>query len=463
MDNYLDIVHLGKHDVKTRIAGEGNRFFPLLHLLGTIGSYLIVVMSVRRWNSVAERKRYDRYLQLSSLMIARQEELNRTSSDDSSSSSDSSIDGDVSSVPIILIKAAIDLKALLNRPIVDDTIDFNPNFIIYIRDLEESICLSEFRFRKDHLQEFADRLWPKMESVLEGSISGISCNNGYCCPYETGLLMVLYRLSRPRRLSPDIERFFLWRKSKISAVLQTFFCALYKVANRYLSNPSLLQHRFQYYANLINKKSDADAGGDLKVWGFIDGTLRRTCRPIIFQKLMYSGHKRCHGIKFQSVVTPDGLVALLYGPIPGSRHDSFMLNESKLLPKLRVLMPSGPHHQSPVFSLYGDPAYPQSQRLFGGFRHPQPGSPEAQWNTKMSKVRECVEWLYKEIIQQWAFLDFRSSMKIFLSPVGQYYTVGAFLTNIRCCCYGSQTSEYFDCHEHSGKLSMEEYLDLVAF
>jgi hypothetical protein len=299
-----------------------------------------------------------------------------------------------------------------------------------------------------------------MGLLLEGTKESVICRNAYRCPYESGLLLVLYRLSRPRRISPDMERFSHWRKSKVSAVLQTFFAALYAVAKTYLSDPSIFQHRYQFYADLINKKSNA--GNNMKVWGFIDGTLRKTCRPTVFQKCMYSGHKRCHGIKFQSVVTPDGLVALLYGPIVGSRHDSYMLRESGLLVKLRVNMPEGPQYQNPVYSLYGDPAYPQSYHLYGGFRNSQPGSPEAQWNTKMSKVRECVEWLFKEIVQQWSFLDFRSSMKILKCPIAQYYTVGAFLTNIRCCCYGSQTSAYFEVYEHNGKLSMQEYLDLVV-
>ena len=30
---------------------------------------------------------------------------------------------------------------------------------------------------------------------------------------------------------------------------------------------------------------------------------------------MYNGHKRVHGIKFQSVVAPNGLIANLYRPV----------------------------------------------------------------------------------------------------------------------------------------------------
>jgi hypothetical protein len=160
------------------------------------------------------------------------------------------------------------------------------------------------------------------------------------------------------------------------------------------------------------------------------------------------------------VITPDGLIALLFGPIPGSRHDSFMLAESGLLQQLRQLMPINGVN-GPIFSLYGDPAYPQSHHIFGGFRNPLPGSQEAQWNTTMSKVREAVEWGFKEITMQWSYLDFRSRMKIFQSPIAKYYTIAAFLCNLRNCCYGSQTSVYFDCHDHNGKLNMDQYISLV--
>ena len=158
---------------------------------------------------------------------------------------------------------------------------------------------------------------------------------------------------------------------------------------------------------------------------------------------------------------PDGLIAMLYGPIAGSRHDSFLLGQSDLLTKLRQCIPIDPINDIPLYQLYGDPAYPQSGILFGGFRNPREGSPEAAWNTQMSRVREAVEWLFKEIIVQWSFLDFRQSMKIFLSPVGKYYVVGAFFTNLRCCIYGSQTSDYFGSNNSIHRLDMQGYLNLI--
>ena len=50
-------------------------------------------------------------------------------------------------------------------------------------------------------------------------------------------------------------------------------------------------------------------------FGFVDGTVRPITRPGKSQRLLYNGHKRVHGLKFQSVVLPNGLIAHLYGPV----------------------------------------------------------------------------------------------------------------------------------------------------
>jgi DDE superfamily endonuclease len=433
-------------------------------------------MSLRYWNSVAERARFQRYIFISELLLL--QEIQDDSSSDSSMDlmsleGDLLLDDDITfmtastddeteeeddggNVDMVsrAIRVTLNFAKYIYSPIVDPTINFNEP-PLHIRDLDESKCLLDFRFRKAELQEIADRLWPKLGLILVGDRDNIKCMNKYSCPYETGLLLIMFRLSRPRRIRPEMENYFCIRKSKISAVISTFIDALYDLALPYVSEPSIFQHRFELYSRLIHRKCRL---GGLGVWGFIDGTLRKTCRPSRFQKLVYSGHKRSHGIKFQSVTTPDGLIALLFGPINGNRHDSYMLAESGLLPKLRALFPPG----SVRYSLYGDPAYPQSELLFGGFRGAQPGSDEAEWNTRMSSVREAVEWLFKEIITKWSFLDFRASMKIFQFPVAKYFLVATFLTNLHSCCHGSETAAYFDCTEpEDGRLTMEQYIALV--
>lgn len=67
---------------------------------------------------------------------------------------------------------------------------------------------------------------------------------------------------------------------------------------------------------------EAKGGALNNCWGFIDGTARPICRPIVEQEEHYSGHKRQHCLKFQSVICPDGIIASLKGPYPGRRHDA---------------------------------------------------------------------------------------------------------------------------------------------
>ena len=140
----------------------------------------------------------------------------------------------------------------------------------------------------------------------------------------------------------------------------------------------------------------------------------------------------------------------------GNRHDSQLLRESHLLEQLTALMPEDAN-EGVIYLLYGDPAYPQSVYLIGGYPHPAAGTPQAAFNTSMSKVREVVEWAFKEIITQWSFLDYRASMKIFKMPIARYYTIATFLQNLRSTIYDNQTSVYFDIDT----MGLEEYINLV--
>ena len=88
-----------------------------------------------------------------------------------------------------------------------------------------------------------------------------------------------------------------------------------------LCQPWLSRDRLRHFAATIH-----DKGAPLEnCWGFIAGTVRPLCKPDQNQRILYNGHKRVHGIKFQSVVAPNGLIASLFGPVEGRRHDSGML------------------------------------------------------------------------------------------------------------------------------------------
>lgn len=68
-------------------------------------------------------------------------------------------------------------------------------------------------------------------------------------------------------------------------------------------------------------------------FGFVDGTVR----PGENHRLVYNGRKRVHMLKLQSLVIPNGIIANLFSPLEGRRHDAGMLDKSGLLTLLWAL------------------------------------------------------------------------------------------------------------------------------
>jgi hypothetical protein len=63
---------------------------------------------------------------------------------------------------------------------------------------------------------------------------------------------------------------------------------------------------YEHLRSYVEAVSDRNAPLE-NCWGFIDGTVRPICRPQQNQNLVFNGHKRVHGLKFQSIVIPNGL------------------------------------------------------------------------------------------------------------------------------------------------------------
>ena len=82
----------------------------------------------------------------------------------------------------------------------------------------------------------------------------------------------------------------------------------------------------------------------------------------------------------QSVETPNGLIAHMFGPVEGRRHDAFMLGMSDLLGKLQKFnLPNGE-----PYVIYGDPAYGLSRNILSPFRCAHVTAGEKQVNESCS-------------------------------------------------------------------------------
>ena len=70
--------------------------------------------------------------------------------------------------------------------------------------------------------------------------------------------------------------------------------------------------------------------------------------------VLHNGHKKKHTMKFQGVVTPDGRLTDMWGPVLGKRHDNYLLAQFEPMHKLDAHFNSPP---GPPYCLYGDQAY----------------------------------------------------------------------------------------------------------
>ena len=162
-----------------------------------------------------------------------------SSSSSSSSSSFSSISDDSMSdkrIEELLLMMQQQHQCILIN-IHDPNIEWGHQ--LQLNDISNSECIDNCRMRRDNLQHMFGVLWPKLQLHLEDHLESIRCAYRYTVCYETGFLVLLYRYSRPRRLSPDMEHIFGMRRSKLSAIIQTFSLALYHVSMPYLSDPSI--------------------------------------------------------------------------------------------------------------------------------------------------------------------------------------------------------------------------------
>lgn len=299
--------------------------------------------------------------------------------------------------------------------------------------LSNSECMKRFRFNHAGIRSLQEHL-----RIPEQYI----CVNRTTATGLEGLLVLLRRLTYPNRLCELVNEFGR-SNTELSLIFNTVLEDIYDRFSHKLNDLTAQWVDVQRFSIAVRNKGCPVAN----CWGFVDGTCMYICRPSYGQNSCYSGHKRQHCMKFQGVMAPCGIMAHLFGPIEGSRHDSFMLGESRLL---EAIAEGNLRH----YCLYGDPAYPIRAQLLAPYRGDL-GEQQIMFNKEMSRVRQSVEWGFGKVTTNFAFLDFKKNLKLLLQPVSKYYIVGTFLTNCHTCLYGSQTGRYFDC----APPTLAEYLD----
>lgn len=267
------------------------------------------------------------------------------------------------------------------------------------------------------------------------------------------LLIVLRRLAYPITWDK-----LVWEAGRSMSQLSRAF----KWGTRYLmsAHPHLYDHRslecwapsFARFASAVHQKGGAKSLSNCAM--FVDGSLQRLDRPGVYQHILYNGHKRCHCVKWQGIMLPNGIMPFPYGPVNGRHNDSYMMDKSELERILRRCS----NGLGRIFCAYGDAAYPASHYIRCPFKHLLLTIQEATFNKCMSKARIPNEWGFGKLKLNFAFLDYKNGLKPFKNDVSVYWPVANMLNNCHTCLNGSQTNLYFGIPAPE----LEEYLRMGA-
>jgi hypothetical protein len=263
---------------------------------------------------------------------------------------------------------------------------------------------------------------------------------------EFSICVILYFLAYPSR-QYEAQRIFGRSASYLSIVFNT---NLRYLNSRYRTildwHPILTYNGMKSYADKLELASSRTS----RIFGFLDGTFREICRPIRDQDLYYSGYYRAHGVKFQAIVAPDGLILSYCGPFMGRVHDVIMYNRSQIPEKLRQIM----SHQEPLF-LYGDSAYESCYRVITPYKQTRPLlDQEIQFNKALSSDRISVEQAFGKVASQFAANQYKGFHRALLQPIAFYYRISVLLTNCHTIFNGNAISRRYRIEP----LSLDEYL-----
>jgi len=150
------------------------------------------------------------------------------------------------------------------------------------------------------------------------------------------------------------------------------------------------------------------------IFGFIDCSIDRINRPFsgpagdyegagqkpeypVAQRAFYTGFKKLHGIKVETVFLPNG-ISTLFGPVSARRSDIPVLQMSNLNEFLvRIQL-----HKQHEYSALGDSIYNINLRCIRSYFKRYVGQPpltahERRCNLAIKKARESIEWSYASV------------------------------------------------------------------
>ena len=150
------------------------------------------------------------------------------------------------------------------------------------------------------------------------------------------------------------------------------------------------------WATLVWDKTHASP----RIIGFLDGTWIEVCKPGLdaIQRELYNRYYGGHGLKYQALVAPMGLILDLFGPIVGRVSDSVMLRLSQLEAKLQQVSAAVGWQ----VVAYADSAYAQGPHIMRGLkRNMLHTALMRELQAVLNGPRTSVEWGFGIVKAEW--------------------------------------------------------------
>lgn len=268
-----------------------------------------------------------------------------------------------------------------------------------------------------------------------------------------GLAIVLARLARPNSYE-QLESIFGMGTSELGHTYNTILVMLFcKYENGLIFNRL---HFHPLNLKLFNEAIKRRGSCYPDCVGFIDGSKIDIARPTRDQELNYSGHYKKHVMRFQVIVTPDGITASLYGLYYGSIHDTKITDIGDVKVQLREALhhdPRGEHQ----YHLYGDEGYVRSGLIARPFSEFDVARNPIYYlaNEIMKPLRVVVEWEIGHVKTLFASFNLEGRNKLLLTRIGMELPIATLFKNIQLCLKRrNETSKRFGIDAPV----MEEYL-----
>lgn len=306
-----------------------------------------------------------------------------------------------------------------------------PSTPFELRKISDRDSYRNFRFKKEEIFRLIKVL--KLPSVVR-------CRDRTRADSCEALCIVLHRLAFPIRLY-SMQHIFRRAQSSLSTIFHTTLRIIYDRNSQCLGFdrvPWLNEERFAAYAAAMSRQFSPLQSCAL----LVDGTFRPTSRPTYFQESVYSGHKRHHGLNYQGLTAPDGIIVDLDGPYEGRLHDATLMRESNLIVRFTEFTRGFKDR----YQIYGDLGYPIRDVLITPYKNIHGRTltrDQLAFNQAMSSNRIAVEWSFGKTLRLFEDCRWLAHQRILQNAPSTAYVVATLLTNAHTCLRGSQIGNKF--------------------